>query len=117
MAIIWRSHQVCDRCGWTGVTAAHRRIIASGLAYLFACVVFLILDGLGVLNIKAILATPLGPLVIGAALVWFHLVPYLLWRANACGGCQQRMPKKLVSGHPPRPVQPSAGTTSAAHRL
>jgi len=89
----------------------------SGLGYIFTCLIFLVLDGLGVLKVRAVLASPLGPPALGAALVWFYLLPYVIWRGNACGGCQQRMPRKLVSGHPPKPVQPSVGAPSAAHRL
>jgi hypothetical protein len=95
MAVIWRSHQVCQRCGWAGLTGAHRLNLLSGFLYIFAAIVLFALDGFGVWDVKQVLR---GPACV-VALLWFYGVPLLLWRLNACGGCRTRMAVELVPGN------------------
>jgi hypothetical protein len=112
---IWLSHQVCERCGWAGTTAAHRRVVASMLTYILTFTLLIVLDRFGVLDFAALVAAPMAPLAIGA-LTWFYMVPPIIWRWNKCGGCQQPMEPKLVFGRAPKPLQVSVETASAANR-
>jgi hypothetical protein len=106
MATVWRSHQVCEKCGWAGVTKAHRSTLVSGLLYAVAAIVAVILEALAVVDLQRVITWP----VAAVALFWFFGVPALLWRTNACGGCGQRMAVKLQSGRAASVAQPGAGT-------
>jgi hypothetical protein len=93
--MIWRSHQICKRCGWAGVTQAHRLNMVSGLLYLFAVIVLWALDGFGVLEMKHLMRWP----ACVVALLWFYGVPLVVWRLNSCGRCRARMAVNLLSGN------------------
>jgi len=110
MATIWRSHQVCERCGWAGVTKAHRLTLVSGLLYVIAAIAVVILDALGFLDLQRTITWPVAVV----ALFWFFGVPALLWRTNACGGCGQRMAVKLQPGKAARAAEPRVAADRAA---
>jgi len=84
--------QQCEKCGWSGVTRAQRNAAFSRLAYLAACIVFVVL-----LETGKVSASIIGWPVAVVALVWFYAMPQLILRGNACGSCGVRMrlsPKK-----------------------
>ena len=112
MATIWRSHQVCEQCGWTGVTKAHRLTLVSGLLYVIAAIVAVVLEALGVVDLQKAITWPVAIV----ALFWFFGVPALLWRRNACGGCGQRMAVKLQPGRVATAPQPRVAADGAAPR-
>ena len=112
MATIWRSHQACERCGWTGVTRAHRLTLVSGLLYVVTAVVAISLDALGVVDLRRAITWP----VVVVGLLWFFGVPPLLWRTNACGSCGHRMAVKLLPGKAPGATQPRVAEDGAAPR-
>lgn len=100
MAMIWRSHQVCESCGWAGTTRAHQLNIVSGLLYVTASIVLVLLDAIKVVDLKRIVTLPM----VVFALFWFYGVPRILWQMNTCGACRQRMPVKLLSGRATHPA-------------
>ena len=105
MATIWRSHQVCKRCGWAGITRAHRLNVLNGFLYAIAVFVVLVLEGAEVIDLRHSIKWPAA----AAALFWVFALPWLMWQTNACGGCRQRMVAKLLPGHAPSSTPPQTG--------
>jgi hypothetical protein len=73
----------CRSCGWTGVTAARKRIGAFGWTYIVLALLVVPAGVYGVVDLNKIFTSP----VVITILIALPGIPYLLGRAEKCPSC------------------------------